>query len=210
MPIFSGPAIRKKYWQEDFYTQNQFWLDSFDPQKGQYRFLSVEEAKQQLDPAWLQPAEQCPYLGTLEGFVNWEWWQGLVSYEDREFMTLSWLRYSNGFIARPDSKESFSFVKKLSYPLRDITSVYGFEQGEVFLKEVDSSYFSELQELVIHKLNTLGIQKETDPYYSTGRNELYLKEPIEKEKLEGEIIEFWGFDINLTKQKSWALFLMEE
>ena len=205
MPIVSGPSIRKKCWQEDFHRKNSFWLDEFEPHSGRYQFLRLESA-QDFD---IKPAEPCPYLEETVGAVNWEWWPERVDFEDRQYMVLSWLSFSNGVILDTRNGERFSFIKKLSYPLVDITSTYGFEQGQVFLDEVGIRYSRDLYDLVKDKLGGIGLHADFDDRYTTGRNELYTRTPLDRDKFSGQTLRFWGFDMNLVSGEDWRRFLMD-
>ncbi len=205
-------GIRK--WEDDFYEVFRFWLEQFST-IGRYQFLSVQEVYNTFpDIHSHEEAYRCPYVDEVVGFINWEWWQGAVHSPkhdiiqgDIENMVLEWLSYANGTLFRTDNHEHYNFIKKLSYPLADINKTHGFEQGEVFLQNVNESYFEDLKAMVLSQLENQGIVGSFDPMRSTGRNELYISEKIPEKLLEGQHLNFWGFDIRFIDDPKWKDFL---
>lgn len=204
-------SIRHNGSNSDFvYAFNKkftFYIDNFDA-IGRYQFLTTKQIQKHFkNKPWLLHKNTCPYLTETIGYFNWEFWSNQNTIiKHQENLILQWLSFTNGIIVNTHTGAFFDFIQKLKYPLSDINKTYGFQQGQVFLSNVEQEYFEELKNSVYKalKYNTKYTFKNN---YSTGRNELYIPAIIPNSLLENKLLSFWGFNIDITNSKAWMLFL---
>ncbi len=207
MPIRT-PQNTAVDWINTFNKEFSTWLDSFNA-IGQLQYLEISEVKTMFkDSSWYGYENHCPYLNRIAGYITWEWWTyDEYKLEDKKSVVLEWMAFSNGYIVRLDDNHIFDPVKILKYPLSDIQSSYGFEQGQIFLKNVTNNYFEDLKTKVLEKLRKKGIIYQFSKNRTTGRNELYVSKTISEENLVDETLELWGFDVRATQGNCWETFL---
>ncbi len=202
------PQNKADDWIYAFNKEFSFWLDNFH-MLGRFQYLKLNEVREKFkNDTWFTHKNRCPYLYEIVGYINWEWWTNNDNeFEDKKSMLLEWLAFSNGFIIRLDIQQFFDPITILKYPLEDVQFRYGFEQGQVFLKNVSTDYLDDLKSKVLNVLAKKGIDICFSEKYSTGRNELYIFESIPEGALDYETIEFWGFDIRAANCDSWKTFI---
>lgn len=208
MSIRNGVGLDKD-WIYSFNENFSFWLNDFD-KIGRFQYLSLDEVQKTFKNAsWFNHTNKCPYLPKIVGYINWEWWANEDdTYEDKQSMVLEWMSFGNGYMVRTDTEKCFDLIKILSYPLNDIQKVQGFDQGQVFLKNLEDDYILDLKQKILFELKEKGISRTFPKNYSTGRNELYIPELMPREEIESETLEFWGLDIMSTDSDLWKEFLI--
>jgi len=218
LEIRESEVIQKNVWQKAFELHNQLWFDSFHT-IGFYKFLGLDDVQSRLSNEFIRANEnQCPYLGERVGFIGWSWWPDFAPIynldedcNERERMVLEWLDCGGSFITSADSEQSFSFVKMLNYPLKDVFDSRGFDYGEAFLSNADKSYWIDIQKIVVAELKKCGIERSFDSHYSTGsKNPLYIRELADLNKIENQYIQFWGSDVKILETSEWQKFLFEK
>jgi hypothetical protein len=129
---------------------------------GLYQWVSVDEVSAAFEAApWLDQSTLCPWIGAVEGVLNWEWWEGYLTPDVRLGIAGELARIACGRITRMTDGRSFDLVAQRSFPVRESDSKHGFVDGDFFFSWTNRpGYRAAIGQAISDALASIGLRAE--------------------------------------------------
>lgn len=194
----------------DFGDDGQLWLTK--KTVGVYQFININQLKE--DNAIYGNVSlfksECPYVGMPLGLFSWEWYSEKL--ENKIDTALCFAQVACGAIFKSNFNQYFEPISKVKYPLEDIVSSYGFEQGEalLFIAKKQEKYITDIQQTILDVLEQLSLEAGGFITYKNPRNWMQINKYHPQDKFKDSKIEFWGYDLSLYEDKNFRNFLDDD
>lgn len=178
------------------------------------------------DRPWHCPQHACPFVGSLAGYVRWDYDFASAYAEDVRDFALALLRVGRGVTARLEDDRSFEAVKLRSFDLPGALSKWGVEDGDAMLTRDEGPYSEHVLGAIYRAMADAGCQRGHVSWMSTSHNPLRVSafQPTGSDKLHpalwgsdgrlvdpdvalaGRTVEFWAYDFDtLDDRDFWQL-----
>ncbi len=138
------------------------------------RLLGVDEAAELYgNQPWFRSEDYGKYRGRPVGYLAWEHIDSAVEFAE----AVSW--GFRGRIGRADRENAIDPIIERSYSLVDLTSKFGFEDGDYFLSRTDEEYCAAMTNRICAELAKVGYQSFLGFSPDTIHNPLRLHAALE-------------------------------
>lgn len=166
---------------------------------GFFQFLEPEECRAVLQATSVEVrAQECPWAGPVRGALGWE---SAGSVEDllRSFLPLL-IRLGRGPLVRTEDGTHYEPLRRVAYSLYNLTSKFGFEDGDAFLSS-SSDYLEYARHEAQAALARAGLEAQVSLIDNTAHNPLRTWGPVTRNGKEvPEVVlrelsmTLWAFD----------------
>jgi hypothetical protein len=165
---------------------------------GRYSFTTVERVHAAYPQAsWLAIDHSEPSIGSVRGFLNFEWWTDDV--DARSCLIAEWFRYSNGYLVDLATGTVFDSLTRRSWPLAEVLSKYGFDDGDFFLNR-PPEYFAMIRRTLADALVRASVDAkfvDYGPLHNPMRVDYRSGDALLKDAVADQFVDLWGFDCDL-------------
>lgn len=130
-------------WRDAFRAAGEDYLPGFDPYDGlmymgrrspygRYQFVDPDEVASAFgELPWFDLASPCPFVGAVEGFLNWDWWTDDIEVRKQDIECFGWA--SNGYAVRLRDGFRWDVIAQNTYTLGEADQKHGFDGGGALL-----------------------------------------------------------------------------
>lgn len=149
------------------------------------------------DRPWRRPQHPCPFVGSLAGYVRWDYRFEYSPVEEIREFALALLREGRGVTARLEDDRAFEAVRLHTFDLPSALGKWGIHDGDALLTRDEGPYSEYVLDAVYRAIAGAGCQYAHVSWMSTCHNPLRISsfQPAGSDRLYPAL---WGPDGELA------------